>query len=163
MISKRACSQGRTGVGILVVALFLVAFSGVVYFKTDLLRSAQKGPGLSGLVSVRGSVSLEQLGLSASEVGLINGAVDRFRDTFTKVDLVVDAVGRVDSIEPETVLVFAVELHTSGDLVVKSWSRKLPRGKIVAQLTSYMEKAAAEYNQFKRYPDVKQNFQTLYI
>ncbi|WP_316897726.1 hypothetical protein [Pseudodesulfovibrio indicus] len=143
--------------------LFLVAVSGVVYFQTDLLRLVEKEPGLSGLVSVRGGVSLEQLKLTAGEIGIINSAVDRYRGTFTKVQLVVDSVGRIDHIEPGTVLVMAVELQTSGDLLIKSWSRKLPRSKLVGQLTAYMAKAADEYNEFKRFPDVKQNFKTLYI
>lgn len=163
MVSKRSRPGNRTGVGMFILILFLVAVGGVVYFQTDLLRMVEKEPGLSGLVSVRGGVSLEQLKLTAGEIGIINSAVDRYRDTFTGVKLVVDSVGRIDHVEPGTVLVMAVELQTSGELVVKSWSRKLPRSKLVAQLTSYMAKAADEYNEFKRFPDVKQNFKTLYI
>lgn len=160
---KRTRPGGRTGVGMFVVALFLVAVGGMVYFKTDLLRMTAKEPGLSGLVSVRGSVSLERLGLTPDEIATINDTVTRYRETFTGVELVVDSVGRIDKVEPDTVLVMSVELRTSGDLVVKSWSRKLPRGKLVAQLTSYLEKAADEYNEFKRFPDVQQKFKTLYI
>lgn len=163
MVSKRARSGGRIGVGLFIMVLFLAAFTGVAYFKTDLLRLMDKEPGLSGLVSVRGSVSLEQLKLTASEISVINNAVTRYRDTFSGVELVLNGVDRSEAIEPNTVLVMAVELKTTGDLVIKSWERKLPRGKLVAQLTSYMQKAAEEYNEFKRFPDVKQNFKTLYI
>jgi cell division protein FtsI/penicillin-binding protein 2 len=89
--------------------------------------------------------------------------VARYRDTFSKVGLIVDTVERVDEITPSTVLVVAVELQTNGDLVVKSWSRKVTRDKVVSQLVGYMGKAAGEYEEFKKFPDVKQNFKTLYI
>lgn len=160
---KKAGSGRRFPVGSLAIFFFFVAVAGLVYFQTDLFRLASPERGLSGLVSVRGSVSLEQLALSEQEIGIINQAVARYRDTFSKVDLIVDTVGHVDKITPNTVLVFAVELQTSGDLVVKSWSRKVPRDKMVSQLVGYMGKAAGEYKEFKRFPDVKQNFKTLYI
>ncbi|WP_338669537.1 hypothetical protein [Pseudodesulfovibrio methanolicus] len=145
------------------IFFFFVAVAGLVYFQTDLFRLASPKRGLSGLVSVRGSVSLERLALSEQEIGIINQAVAQYRDTFSKVDLIVDTVGHVDKITPNTVLVFAVELQTNGDLVVKSWSRKVPRANIVSQLVGYMGKAAGEYKEFKRFPDVKQNFKILYI
>jgi cell division protein FtsI/penicillin-binding protein 2 len=160
---KRTGSGKRFPVGFLALFFFFVAVAGLVYFQTDLFRTASSERGLSGLVSVRGSVSLEQLALSEQEIGVINQAVAKYRDTFSKVDLIVDTVGRVDKITPDTILVFAVELQTNGDLVVKSWSRKVPRGKMVSQLVGYMGKAASEYKEFKRFPDVKQNFKTLYI
>jgi hypothetical protein len=160
---KRTGSGKRFPVGFLALFFFFVAVAGLVYFQTDLFRTASSERGLSGLVSVRGSVSLEQLALSEQEIGVINQAVAKYRDTFSKVDLIVDTVGRVDKITPDTILVFAVELQTNGDLVVKSWSRKVPRGKMVSQLVGYMGKAAGEYKEFKRFPDVKQNFKTLYI
>ncbi|MEZ7197200.1 hypothetical protein [Pseudodesulfovibrio karagichevae] len=160
---QKAGSGKRFPVGFFAVFFFLVAVTGVVYFQTDLFRPGASGRGLSGLVSVRGSVSLEQLALSAQEIDDINQAVAKYRDSFSKVNLIVDTVGHVDKITPNTVLVFAVELQTSGDLVVKSWSRKIPRDKMVSQLVGYMGKAASEYKEFKRFPDVKQNFKTLYI
>lgn len=163
MKSKRARAGKRTPVGVFAVCFFLVAVTGLICFQTDLLRLSASERGLSGLVSVRGSVSLEQLGLSDQEIGVINQAVDKYRDSFSKVDLVVDTVGHADKITPKTILVFAVELQTNGDLVVKSWSRKVPRDKMVGQLVAYMGKAAGEYKEFKRFPDVKQNFKTLYI
>jgi hypothetical protein len=160
---KKAESGKRFPVGFFAVFFFLVAVAGLVYFQTDLFRGGSPDRGLSGLVSVRGAVSLERLSLSEQEIAAINQAVTKYRDTFSKVDLVVDTVGKVDKITPSTVLVFAVELQTNGDLVVKSWSRKVPRGKMVSQLVGYMGKAAREYKEFKRFPDVKQNFKTLYI
>jgi cell division protein FtsI/penicillin-binding protein 2 len=160
---KRAGSGKRFPVGLFAVFFFLIAVAGTIYFQTDLFRAGSSDSGLSGLVSVRGSVSLDQLSLSEQEIVVINQAVAKYRDTFSKVDLVVDTVGKVDKITPTTVLVFAVELETSGDLVVKSWSRKIPRDKMVSQLVGYMGKAAREYKEFKRFPDVKQNFKTLYI
>lgn len=160
---KRVGSGKRFPVGFFAVFFFFVAVAGLVYFQTDLFRLGSSERGLSGLVSVRGSVSLERLALSEQEIEVINQAVAKYRDTFSKVNLVVDAVGHEKEITPSTVLVFAVELQTSGDLVVKSWSRKIPRGNMVSQLVGYMGKAAREYKEFKRFPDVKRNFKTLYI
>ncbi|WP_148267009.1 hypothetical protein [Pseudodesulfovibrio mercurii] len=140
-----------------------MAAAGLVYFQTDLFRARSAERGLSGLVSVRGSVGLEQLALTDQEVGVINRTVEKYRETFPKVGLVIDTVGHVDKITPKTVLIFAVELQTNGDLVVKSWSRKVPRDNMVPQFVAYMGKAASEYKEFKRFPDVKQNFKTLYI
>jgi len=162
-MTKGAGSGRRYPVGFFAVFFFFVAVGGLVYFQTDLFKGGSPKRGLSGMVSVRGMVSLERLALSDREVQDINRAVEQYRDTFTGVILTVDTVGRVDEITPSTVLVFAVELQTSGDLVVKSWSRKVPRGKMVSQLVGYMGKAAGEYKEFQRFPDVKQNFKTLYI
>ncbi|MCJ2164436.1 MULTISPECIES: hypothetical protein [unclassified Pseudodesulfovibrio] len=162
MVSKRARTGKQFPVGVYVVALFLVAGVGLFFFKTQLFQRQAAG-GLSGLVSVRGSVSLEQLRLTTQEVGIINKVVSEHRNTFTRVDLTVNAVGSVDEINESTVLEFAVSLQTNEDLVVKSWNRKIQRGKMIAQLVAYMQKAAGEYEEFKRYPDVKQNFKTLYI
>ncbi|WP_319581752.1 hypothetical protein [uncultured Pseudodesulfovibrio sp.] len=159
---KKAGAGKRSPVGFFAI-FFLIAVAGLVYFQTDLFRPGVPERGLSGLVSVRGSVSLEQLSLSEQEILTINQAVAKYRDTFSKVDLVIDTVGHEAEITPKTVLVFAVELQTNGDLVVKSWSRKIPRGSMVSQLVGYMGKAAREYKEFKRFPDVKQNFKTLYI
>lgn len=160
---RSADSARRIPVGFIAVFFFFVAVAGVVYFQTELFRGLHTGRGLSGLVSVRGSVSLEQLALSEGEIDEINRAVARYRGTFSKVGLIVDTVERVDEITPSTVLVVAVELQTNGDLVVKSWSRKVTRDKVVSQLVGYMGKAAGEYEEFKKFPDVKQNFKTLYI
>lgn len=160
---KKARAGKRFPVGFFAVFFFFVATTGLVYFQTDLFRPVSSERGLSGLVSVRGSVSLEQLGLTEQEIATINQTVARYHDTFSKVDLVVDTVGHEEKITPKTILVFAVELETNGDLVVKSWSRKIPRDGMVSQLVGYMGKAAREYKEFKRFPDVKQNFKTLYI
>ncbi|WP_207264669.1 hypothetical protein [Desulfovibrio sp. Huiquan2017] len=142
---------------------FFAATAGLVYFQTDLFRGHASGYGLSGLVSVRGSVPLEQLALTDQEIGIINRTVQKYHDTFIRMDLVVDTLDDVDKITPKTILVFAVELQTKGDLVVKSWNRKVPRGKMIPQIAAYVDKAAREYGEFKRFPDVKQNFKTLYI
>ncbi len=164
MSLNKARRGGYSRVGAVAVVCFMLAGAALIYFKTDLFRSGAPGPvGLSGLVSVRGSVSLEQLAFSSREVQAINKVVMAHKNTFTKVDMVVDAVGSVDSVNDSTVLVFAMELKTNGDLQVKSWSRKVKRGALVDQVVAYMYKAAKEYDEFKKFPDVKRNFKTLYI
>ena len=162
---KKGFSVGRyPKVSLLAATCFLLAGLGLVYFKTDLLHTVSVKPeGMSGLVSVRGSVSLEQLDFSQREIQAINRAVKTYRKTFTKVDMIVDAVGHTDAIREDTMLVFAVSLKTNGDLEVKSWSRKLERRLLVAQFVDYLRKAATEYEEFKKFPDVKKNFKTLYI
>lgn len=151
-------------INVFALVCFLVAGLGLVYFKSNLFTSNGAGAaGLSGLVSVRGSVSLEQLDLSKQEIQAINQAVNSHKQTFSKVDMVVDAKGRVNEIKEDTVLVFAVVLKTRGELEVKSWSRKIERRVLVAQLVDYMQKASREYEEFQKFPDVQKNFKTLYI
>ncbi|BDQ34900.1 hypothetical protein [Pseudodesulfovibrio portus] len=164
MVKQGSRANRYSKVSLLAVILFLLAGFGLVYFKTDLLHVvAEKPEGVSGLVSVRGAVSLEQLHFSQQEIQAINNVVNSHRKTFTKVDMIVDAVGHVDEIKDDTVLVFAVSLKTSGNLEVKSWSRKLERKLLVAQFVDYLRKAATEYEEFQKFPDVKKNFKTLYI
>lgn len=151
-------------INVLVLVCFMLAGLGLVYFKTDILSDAvSRTAGLSGLVSVRGAVSLEQLDFSDQEVKAINTAVNAQRATFKKVVMHVDARDSVDVIEEDTILVFAVALETKGDLEIKSWTRKIPRRVLVAQLVDYLRKAGREYEEFKKFPDVKKNFKTLYI
>lgn len=163
MVSKRVKAGKGFPVGIFAVVFFLIAGFGLVLFKGQIFQKVGTSRGLSGLVAVRGSVSLDQLNFSVKEISAINKVVNQHRNTFTKVDLVVDAVGPVDRIDESTELELAMILQTNEQLVVKSWSRKITRGKMVAQVVSYMYKAAREYKEFKRFPDVKQNFKTLYI
>lgn len=164
MINKGFSANRYTRVSLLVAASFVLAGFVLVYFKTGLLRSDSAGSeGMSGLVSVRGSVSLDQLDFSRQEIRAINQAVDAYRKTFTKVDMIVDTVGRVGDIQEDTVLVFAVSLKTNGELEVKSWSRKIERKNLVSQFVGYIRRAATEYEEFKKFPDVKRNFKTLYI
>jgi len=164
MALNRARREGYSRVGAVALMCFIFAGAALMYFKTDLFRSGTRGPvELSGLVSVRGSVSLKHLNFSSREIQAINKAVMVHKNTFTHVGMVVDAVGRVDQINESTVLVFAMELKTGGDLAVKSWSRKVNRKALVDQVVAYMYKAAKEYDEFKKFPDVKRNFKTLYI
>lgn len=146
---------------IFVLFLFM---AGLIVFKTGIFTggdAAEKG--LSGLVSVKGTVRIENLNLSKSEVTKINRAVAGHQDTFSQVDLFLDVKDGSREIDPKTVLIWAMVLETNGDCEVRSWSRKVSRGDLVAQMILYMNKAAKEYEKFKKYPDVKQNFKCLYI
>jgi len=148
-------------------SLFAVLFfslAGVLIVKTGVLQSGvSTSDGLSGLVSVKGTVSISDLGLSANEVTRINRAVGGHKDMFTQVNLFLDAKNGKSADQAKTVLVMAMVLETSGDCEVRSWSRKISRDDLVPQLIVYMNKAAKEYEQFKKFPDVKQNFKCLYI
>ena len=151
-------------VTVLAVVCFFLVGIGLIYFKTDLLGSVvAKSEGVSGLVAVRGSISLDDLDFSQQEIRAINKAVKSHSKTFTKVDMIVDAVGHEEKIQEDTMLVFAVSMKTNSDLEVKSWSRKLKRRMLVAQFVDYLRKAATEYEEFQKFPDVKKNFKTLYI
>lgn len=159
---KKAGNQKIFVSGLL--AIFAIMVVGVVVFKTELLDGGSKSDaGLSGLVSVRGAVSLEDLNLSGAEVATINKAVNNHRSIFTHVELTVNMGEDSSAINKATVLEWSLKLDTNGDCEVRSWERKVQRGKLVAQLVSYMGKAANEYKDFKRFPDVQKKFKTLYI
>lgn len=146
------------------LAIIFFCLAGVLIFKTGILHSGTGGEsGLSGLVSVKGTVKIDDLGLSGNEVKRINRAVAGHKDMFTQVDLFLDAKSGRDAAKPTTVLVMAMVLETNGDCEVRSWSRKISRADLVPQLIKYMNRAAKEYEQFKQFPDVKQNFKCLYI
>lgn len=145
-------------------ATFLVCLAALVVFKIGVLDKGKiDNSGLSGLVSVKGTVSADDLGLKADEVKKINRAVETHKQTFTKVALFVDSKDGANPGEANSVLVMAMVLDTDEDCEVRSWSRKVERRDLVSQISLYMEKAAKEYKKFKQYPDVKQNFKCLYI
>jgi hypothetical protein len=147
-----------------VALALLIAMGCVVAFGAGLVSGdTAASDGLSGIVSVKGTVKLEDLDLDKSEVMKINRAVEEHKDTFTQVALFLDAKSESGSIDSTTVLVWAMVLETNGECEVRSWSRKVDRADLVPQIVLYMKKAAREYEQFKKYPDVKQNFKCLYI
>lgn len=146
------------------IVIFFVAMAGVVVVKTGVLQSnTASSDGLSGLVSVKGTVDVDALNLSRSEVKKINRAVSAHKDIFTQVDLFLDTKNGRGEISGKTVLVMAMVLETSGDCEVRSWSRKIARDDLVPQIVRYMKRAAGEYQEFKKHPDVKQNFKCIYI
>jgi len=146
------------------ISVLFVAMAIVVVVKTDVLKSGDvHADGLSGLVSVKGTVKVEDLNLSLAEVKKINRAVSTYKDTFSQVDLFLDAKKGIANMNGKTILVMAMVLETNGECEVRSWSRKVSRNDLVSQIVLYMNKAAKEYDQFKKYPDVTQNFKCLYI
>jgi len=162
MVSNSSKTQRPFAVGL--VAVFFVLLVGIIVFKVGLLTGMQtSNGGLSGLVSVRGSVSLDELRLSKAEISTINKVADLHRDTFTQVVLTLDVKGGTEKIKKSTVLAWSLALKTNGNCEVRSWSRKVKRDRLVKQMVSYMGKAAREYKDFKKFPDVEQNFKTLYI
>lgn len=163
MVLKKTGTGKQLPVGVFAVIMLLIAVSGLVVFKTQVFTGGAAKQGLSGRVSVRGTVSLEQLEFTDKEIAVINRAVNEHSQTFTRVDLIVDSDGPLEEMNGATVLVMAMELRTADAMVVKSWSRKIQRGKMVAQVSAYIGKAAVEYQEFKRFPDVQKNFKTLYI
>ncbi|MDD3313049.1 hypothetical protein [Pseudodesulfovibrio sp.] len=114
-------------------------------------------------MSIKGTLKPEELRLTGGEVRKLNRAVEEHRDTFSKVDLFLDVKDKSPSVKPGTVLVWAMILKANGDCEVRSWSRKVPRSELVPQMVLYMDRAAKEYKEFKKHPDVKQSFKCLYI
>jgi len=146
-----------------ILAMFL-CLGGLLFSRIGILEYGEDpAEGLSAMVAVKGAVGLEDLALTESEVTKINQSVDAHKGTFNQVDLFLDVKGGANSASKSTVLVWAMVLETNGDCEVRSWSRKVTRGDLVRQMVMYMDKAAQEYQDFKRYPDVKQNFKCLYI
>lgn len=146
------------------IVLVFVVLAGVVIVQTGVLKPVSSGgAGLTGLVSVKGTVNVEALNLSENEVKKINRVVNEHKDMFTQINLFLDAKSDRDDITKSTTLVMAMVLETSGDCEVRSWSRKVARGDLVPQMIRYMKRAATEYEEFRKYPDVKQNFKCLYI
>lgn len=142
---------------------FFVCLAAVVGFKVGVLDAGHiSNDGLSGMVSVKGAVSAKDLGLSSDEVKRINRSVEAQKGVFTQVDVFLDAKKGNPS-DGKTVLVMAMVLETGEDCEIRSWSRKVPRAELVTQMEVYMKKAAREYEQFKRFPDVTQDFKCLYI
>jgi len=153
-------SSFRTGA---VIAAFVVMI-GLIVTQTGILGGdGGSGEGLSAAVAVKGTVRMHDLHLSESEVGRINRAVDEHKDTFTQVDLFLDVKDDARSIAPDTVMVWAMVLKANGDCEVRSWSRKVARSDLVPQMILYMNKAAKEYGEFQKHPDVRQSFKCLYI
>jgi len=146
-----------------IILILFSAMGGLIAFKTGAFEKGLSSEGLSGVVSVKGTVKFEDLNLSTGEVQKINRAVSTHKKTFAQVDLFLDAKGDPEKMNGKTVLVWAMVLETNGDCEVRSWSRKISRGDLVPQMVLYMNKAAREYEEFKRFPDVKQNFKCLYI
>ncbi|NDV18569.1 hypothetical protein GO013_03935 [Pseudodesulfovibrio sp. JC047] len=158
VLKSRRCLLGN------LIAVFFVLLAGFAVVMGGVLTGRQDAEiGLSGLVSVKGTVSLSDLELSTAEVSSINTVVDRHRDTFTRVILTIDVQDGVDRIERSTVLAWSMALVTNGNCEVRSWNRTVKRDTLVKQMVSYVNKAAREYTNFKRYPDIEQNFKTLYI
>ena len=161
---SRKEDHSRTRVKAAAIFVLFICLAGLIVFKTGVFVGSDVAEqGLSGLVSVKGTVKVEDLKLSQSEVSKINRAVDGHKDTFSQVDLFLDVKDGSRAIGSKTVLIWAMVLETDGDCEVRSWSRKISRSDLVAQMILYMNKAAKEYEQFKKYPDVKQNFKCLYI
>lgn len=162
-MGKKSSNQQTVFKVSVIVVLFLFMV-GLVVFKTGVLESSDSfSDGLSGLVAVKGTVKAADLGLTKNEVKKINRAVDSHQAMFSQVDVFLDSKGGKGGIDQSTVLVMAMVLETNGECEVRSWSRKVPRSELVPQMILYMNKAAKEYEQFKKYPDVKQNFKCLYI
>nr|WP_321512872.1 hypothetical protein [uncultured Pseudodesulfovibrio sp.] len=161
MVCKSQKARRPFVVGAITVLIVLL---GIVVFKVGLLTVTQiPGGGLSGLVCVRGAVSLEELRLTKAEISTINRSVDKHRGTFTQVILTLDVKDGSERVKSSTEMAWSLILETDGDCEVRSWTRKVKRDGLVKQMVSYMEKAAREYSDFKKFPDVEQNFKALYI
>lgn len=158
------CRLFRSALQPLIFLLLFVCLAVVLVYKTDVLKSGMgEDGGLNGMVSVKGTVSVEELGLSDEEVRTINTAVGKHAETFSKVDLFVDKKVAKSEMQADTVLIFAMVLETGNQLEVRSWSRQIRRGDLASQVVAYMGKAAYEYEKFKKYPDVEESFKRLYI
>lgn len=148
--------------GVSIVLVLCIA--ALVVFKTELFEAASPASGgLSGMVTVKGTVNVNDLELTSGEVARINQVLGENTSLFTQVNLFLDAKKNVNLANGSTILVMAMVLETDGDCEVRSWSRKVSRAELVQQFVVYMGKAAKEYEQFQKYPDVKQNFKCLYI
>ena len=146
-----------------VLMVFFLALGGAIVFYTGVLQGASSSEGLSGLVSVKGTVKVADLGLSKGEVKKINRMINKHEDTFSRFNFYLDTTGEPGRINANTELIVAVVLETDGQCEVRSWSKKIYRNNLVPQMVTYIKKAAAEYEKFKQFPDVKQNFKCLYI
>lgn len=144
------------------MTIFL-ALSGAIVFYSGVIQGGVSSEGLSGLVSVKGPVKLQDLDLSKGEVKRINRTVANHSQTFTRFNLYLETANEPGEINANTQLVMAVVLETDGDCEVRSWSKKMYRSDLVPQVLSYIKKAATEYENFKKFPDVKQKFKCLYI
>ncbi|CCH48777.1 hypothetical protein [Pseudodesulfovibrio piezophilus] len=154
----------RTGYKVIAIVALFLCMAGLVAFKAGLwgARSAMSDT-LTGVVAVKGTIKVSELGLTENEVKKINRTVKSHRNTFTQVAVFLDRKSGSGQLDGKSVLVMAMVLETDGNCEVRSWSRKVPRSDLVPQMVLYMDKAAKEFEQFKKYPDVQQSFKCLYI
>lgn len=161
-MGKKGCNLNGV-IKACVAMVFFATLAGSVVFYSGVIQGGISDDGLSGLVSVKGTVTAKALGLSKGEVKRINRMVARHDKTFTRFNLHLDTSREPGSINANTQLVMAMVLETDGECEVRSWSKKLYRSELVPQMVTYIQKAAKEYEKFKKFPDVKQNFKCLYI
>ena len=157
LFSRTSFRTGAISVIFLVMIGLIIAKTGVFW------GSGGESAGLSDVVAVKGTVKVDDLNLSQGEIGKINRAVEEHKGTFSQVDLFLDVKDDAKRVMQDTVLIWAMVLKTNGECEVRSWSRKVSRTDLVPQMILYMNKAAKEYGEFQKHPDMKQSFKCLYI
>ena len=80
--------RARKTLTVCTISAFFIALAVVIVFKSGIVSVGKPAHnGLSGLVSVRGAVSLEELRLTQAEIAKINQAVATHKETFSRIIL----------------------------------------------------------------------------
>lgn len=151
--------------------LFFIAGGGIVAFKTSLatlsftnVRPAYKAE-LLDMVSIHGSVKVDDLNLSNKEVKKINFAALKHRRLFPRVDMRLDMEDKFAPIQVEsaTMLEMSLVLVADDNSDVTCWTRKVSRKELVPSMVRFMDRAASEFTHYRNIPDPEKRFKRLYI
>lgn len=167
MAVKRSKSTVRITVGIVLLlvlaAVSVIAFQGKVLTFFSSPSSADRQ--LLNMVSVEGTVKVEDLKLSQAEIKKINYAALKHRTLFPNVNVTVNMGDKYAPVivEGTTRLELTMVFNSDEEAEVRSWSRMVTRSKLVPFMLKSMNKAASEYVHYRDLPGRKREFKRLYI
>lgn len=147
--------------GIFVIAA-LAAGLGGGYLQHVVLDAPDRVP-LAENIRIKGEVSIRDLDLSRAEVVRLNSCIRSHRGIFDSVDIYLDSVEDARVFDKSSLFSWAMVLDAGEDREVRSWVRKVERGRLVAHVVSYMNKAADEYRRFRDFRDARRDFRCIYI
>lgn len=167
----RKQTSGNSSRNVVIGLLLLIAAGAIVAFQSDYVRRAFAVPGpsyseeLLSMIGVKGAVKTEDLKLSKSEVRKINFAAMKVRKVFPKVDVSFNMEDKFAPIEVEqdTKLELGMVLRTDDDCEIAFWTRNVTRKRLVPQMVRSMEKAQAEYEHYRKQPELKSGFKRIYM
>jgi len=153
-----------------VIVLLLLAVGSVMAFKTDLFGLQANGQSkyskeLLSIVSVKGTVRIDDLHLSKKEILKINRAALKHRSVFPEVNVSLNMSDKYApiEIEKESKLKLDMVLKSDEGGEVKCWSRTVTRAGLVTLMVQSMNKAAIEFVHYRDSPDRSKKLKRLYI
>lgn len=153
-------SKGRnehSAAKVVAIIMGFMALTALVVFRSGIVQTVfDSKPDYSRelvkAVSIRGTVKQDDLKLSSGEIKTINNVALKYRKQFTKVNLNFNYAAKEGprEVKPDTPLVMDIMLDLSDGAQIRSWSKKLPRRKVVPDMVDYINKAASELERYKK-------------